>query len=42
MSWRLLLFGDALAFLAMAPFVIPGIVMAIGFYATYASLRLVA
>jgi len=27
---------DALGFLAMAPFVIPGIVMAIGFYAAYA------
>lgn len=33
---RLVPFGDALAFLAMAPFVIPGIVMAIGFYAAYA------
>jgi iron(III) transport system permease protein len=30
-------FADALGFLAMAPFVIPGIVMAIGFYAAYAS-----
>ncbi|WP_137126033.1 iron ABC transporter permease [Roseomonas sp. HF4] len=34
---RLVPFGDALGFLAMAPFVIPGIVMAIGFYAAYAS-----
>lgn len=34
---RLMPFGDALGFLAMAPFVIPGIVMAIGFYAAYAS-----
>jgi iron(III) transport system permease protein len=34
---RLVRFGNALSFLAMAPFVIPGIVMAIGFYATYAS-----
>lgn len=33
---RLVWFGGALAFLAMAPFVIPGIVMAIGFYASYA------
>jgi iron(III) transport system permease protein len=33
---RLVPFGDALGFLAMAPFVIPGIVMAIGFYAAYA------
>jgi iron(III) transport system permease protein len=33
---RLVPFGDVLGFLAMAPFVIPGIVMAIGFYATYA------
>jgi len=33
---RLVLFGEALGFLAMAPFVIPGIVMAIGFYAAYA------
>ncbi len=29
-------FGRALAFLAMAPFVIPGIVLAMGFYAAYA------
>jgi iron(III) transport system permease protein len=29
-------FGSVLAFLCMAPFVIPGIVMAIGFYAAYA------
>jgi iron(III) transport system permease protein len=36
-SRRLMRFGDALSFLAMAPFVIPGIVMAIGFYAAYAS-----
>ena len=34
---RLVPFADGLAFLAMAPFVIPGIVMAIGFYAAYAS-----
>ena len=34
---RLMPFGEVLGFLAMAPFVIPGIVMAIGFYATYAS-----
>ncbi|EHM03185.1 ABC transporter, permease protein [Acetobacteraceae bacterium AT-5844] len=34
---RLVPFGSALGFLAMAPFVIPGIVMAIGFYAAYAS-----
>ena len=33
---RLVRFAGALAFLAMAPFVIPGIVMAIGFYAAYA------
>jgi iron(III) transport system permease protein len=33
---NLLPFGTALAFLCMAPFVIPGIVMAIGFYAAYA------
>ncbi len=34
---RLLWFAGGLAFLAMAPFVIPGIVMAIGYYASYAS-----
>lgn len=34
---RLVPFGSSLAFLCMAPFVIPGIVMAIGFYAAYAS-----
>lgn len=33
---RLVRFAGGLAFLAMAPFVIPGIVMAIGFYAAYA------
>ena len=33
---KLVPFGSALGFLAMAPFVIPGIVMAIGFYAAYA------
>ena len=33
---RLMRFADTLGFLAMAPFVIPGIVMAIGFYAAYA------
>lgn len=34
---KLVPLGGALAFLCMAPFVIPGIVMAIGFYAAYAS-----
>ncbi len=34
---RLVRFGGVLSFLAMAPFVIPGIVMAIGFYASYAA-----
>ena len=34
---RLVPFGDVLGFMAMAPFVIPGIVMAIGFYAAYAA-----
>jgi len=34
---RLVRFSGALSFLAMAPFVIPGIVMAIGFYASYAA-----
>ena len=33
---RLLPFAGALAFLAMAPFVVPGIVLAIGFFAAYA------
>ncbi|WP_254453677.1 iron ABC transporter permease [Siccirubricoccus sp. G192] len=33
---QLMPFGMALAFLCMAPFVIPGIVMAIGFYSAYA------
>ena len=33
---KLVRFGEALGFLAMAPFVIPGIVMAIGFYAAFA------
>jgi iron(III) transport system permease protein len=33
---KLLPFGNVLAFLCMAPFVIPGIVLAIGFYAAYA------
>jgi iron(III) transport system permease protein len=33
---RIIPFGNALAFLCMAPFVIPGIVLAIGFYAAYA------
>lgn len=33
---RLLPFAGALAFLCMAPFVIPGIILAIGFYAAYA------
>jgi iron(III) transport system permease protein len=35
-SRKLVRFGGALGFLAMAPFVIPGIVMAIGFYAAFA------
>ena len=35
-SRQLLPFAKALGFLAMAPFVIPGIVLAIGFYAAYA------
>ena len=35
-SRRLLPFGGILGFLCMAPFVIPGIVLAIGFYAAYA------
>jgi iron(III) transport system permease protein len=34
---RLVPFGNVLGFVAMAPFVIPGIVMAIGFYAAYAA-----
>lgn len=34
---RLVRFGGALGFLAMAPFVIPGIIMAIGFYASFAA-----
>ncbi|MDX2155476.1 MAG: iron ABC transporter permease [Hyphomicrobiaceae bacterium] len=34
---RLVPFANGLAFLCMAPFVIPGIVMAIGFYAAYAA-----
>jgi len=34
---KLVRFGGALGFLAMAPFVIPGIVMAIGFYASFAA-----
>jgi iron(III) transport system permease protein len=33
---RLVPFGEFLGFLCMAPFVIPGIVLAIGFYAAYA------
>ena len=33
---RLVPFGGVLTFLCMAPFVIPGIVLAIGFYAAYA------
>jgi iron(III) transport system permease protein len=33
---RLLPFSGALAFLCMAPFVVPGIVLAIGFFAAYA------
>ena len=35
-SRKLVPFGQALTFLAMAPFVVPGIVLAIGFYAAYA------
>jgi len=35
-SRKLVRFGSVLGFLAMAPFVIPGIVMAIGFYAAFA------
>jgi iron(III) transport system permease protein len=35
-SRRLIPFGGVLGFLCMAPFVIPGIVLAIGFYAAYA------
>lgn len=34
---NLLRFGGALAFMCMAPFVIPGVVLAIGFYAAYAA-----
>ncbi|MCB1742438.1 MAG: iron ABC transporter permease [Gammaproteobacteria bacterium] len=34
---KLVRFGNVLSFLCMAPFVIPGIVLAIGFYAAYAS-----
>ena len=34
---NLIPFGNILSFLCMAPFVIPGIVLAIGFYAAYAS-----
>lgn len=34
---KLVPLGDVLGFLCMAPFVIPGIVLAIGFYAAYAS-----
>jgi iron(III) transport system permease protein len=33
---KLVPYGGVLSFLCMAPFVIPGIVLAIGFYATYA------
>ncbi len=35
-SRRLIPFGNVLGFLCMAPFVIPGIILAIGFYAAYA------
>ena len=38
---RLVPFGNVLAQVAMAPFVIPGIVLAIGFYAAYTSKPLV-
>jgi iron(III) transport system permease protein len=34
---KLVPFGNVLSLIAMAPFVIPGIVMAIGFYAAYAA-----
>jgi iron(III) transport system permease protein len=34
---RLMPWGGVLSFLCMAPFVVPGIVLAIGFYAAYAS-----
>lgn len=34
---NLMRFGGILAFLCMAPFVIPGVVLAIGFYAAYAA-----
>jgi len=34
---KLVPFGNVLAFLCVAPFVVPGIVLAIGFYAAYAS-----
>jgi iron(III) transport system permease protein len=34
---RLMPFGGVLSFLCLAPFVVPGIVLAIGFYAAYAS-----
>ncbi|MGH6618750.1 MAG: ABC transporter permease [Alphaproteobacteria bacterium] len=34
---RLVPWGNVLAFLCMAPFVIPGIILAIGFYAAYAT-----
>ena len=36
MKRRLVPFGGVLGFLCMAPFVIPGVVLAIGFYAAYA------
>ena len=38
---RLVPFGGALSYIAMAPFVIPGIVLAIGFYAAYTTRPLV-
>ncbi|HKW95695.1 MAG TPA: iron ABC transporter permease [Methylomirabilota bacterium] len=38
---RLVPFGRGLAYVAMAPFVIPGIVLAIGFYAAYTAKPLV-
>src|SRR5262249_28924260 len=34
---KLMPFGGVLSFLCLAPFVVPGIVLAIGFYAAYAS-----
>ena len=41
MQRRLVPFASALSYVAMAPFVIPGIVLAIGFYAAYTAKPLV-